>query len=553
MFCYQCQETVKNQGCSIQGVCGKKDDSSNLMDLLIYLLFGLSFWQVESKKLGLKNETISVFIIQALFSTITNVNFDDDRLIVLINKAFDLRDSLKEKFLVKFQEQNKQPFDFNFVPESAYWQPSISSKQTYLAKAKEVGILSIENEDIRSLRYLLIYGLKGISAYLDHAYVLGYTNEKIFDFIENCLAKIGLSNLTAEEYLGLIIETGNFGAETMALLDTANTSTYGKPEITEVFTGTIKGPGILISGHDLRDLAELLEQTKGTDVNIYTHGEMLPANAYPFFKQYGNLIGNFGSSWYNQQKEFAEFKGAILMTTNCIQKPLDTYEDRIFTTGLVAWPGVKHIEDRKNNQPKDFSGLIQKAQELGDLEVKEGKKLTIGFAHDTVLANADKIIEAIKSGAIKRFIVMAGCDGRFKERTYYTEFAEKLPSDTIILTAGCAKYRYNFLDLGTINGIPRVLDAGQCNDSYSLAVIALKLKEVFGLSDLNDLPISFDIAWYEQKAVLVLLMLLSLGFKNIILGPTLPAFISPNVYKIIKEKFNLSSISSVAEDVQKVT
>lgn len=551
MFCYQCQETVKNQGCTIQGVCGKTGVVADLQDLLIYNLRGLSFWQQEAKKLNIHNIEISRFIVEGLFTTLTNVNFDQTSIITLIKKAVNLKKELNQQVISEYKKQNQT--DFNAVlPDAAVWTTDSSNTEEYLNKAKEIGILATADPDIRSLEYMLIYGLKGMAAYLDHAQILGYEDPAIYDFIEEGLTATLNPELKVNDYLNLVSKTGAFGAKTLALLDEANTSTYGHPEITEVFTGLKKGPGILVSGHDLKDFAELLEQTKDKGINIYTHGEMLPANAYPYFKKYPHLVGNFGTSWYNQQKEFAEFKGAILMTTNCLQKPTFDYQDRIFTTGLVAWPETKHIPNRAQGGVKDFSPLIEKALALGDLEPKEGKKLTVGFAHNTLTSVADKVVEAIKSGAIKRFVVMAGCDGRFKEREYFTNVALNLPKDTVILTAGCAKYRYNQLELGDINGIPRVLDAGQCNDSYSLVVIALKLKEAFGLEDLNQLPLSFDIAWYEQKAVLIFLTLLHLGFRNIHLGPTLPAFLSENILNAIVQLYNVQVTDTVENDIEKI-
>ncbi len=508
MFCYQCQEASQRKGCLIQGVCGKTDKVANLQDKLISLLKEISYYAVEARRNGKDNEETDVFVIEGLFSTVTNVNFDEERMLSLIDRA----EKIKER--AKILAGN------------------------FPAVAAPVGILSEENEDLRSLKELIIYGLKGIAAYADHAYVLGKKDKEIFAFVENALAKT-LKNLSADELTALVIETGNFGVKTLALLDRANTEAYGNPEITMVYTGLKQGPAILVSGHDLLDLEEILKQTEGKGINVYTHGEMLPANAYPKLKKYKHLVGNYGTSWYNQQKEFEAFNGAIVMTTNCLQRPLDSYKDRIFTTGLVAWHGLKHIADRKGGKPKDFHPVIEKALRLGGVEEKEGKEIVVGFAHNQVLALADKVVAAIKSGAIKKFVVMAGCDGRHKEREYYTKAAQNLSKDSVILTAGCAKYRYNMLDLGDIGGIPRVLDAGQCNDSYSLVVVALKLVEAFGLKGLNELPVEYDIAWYEQKAVIVLLALLALGIKGIALGPTLPAFVSPNVAKVLVEKFGI--------------
>ncbi|MFA5879369.1 MAG: hydroxylamine reductase [Candidatus Margulisiibacteriota bacterium] len=551
MFCYQCQETVKNQGCTIQGVCGKIAPVADLQDLLIYNLRGLSFWQLEAEKVNLRDPELSKFIIESLFTTLTNVNFDQDSILFFIKKAVTLKFELKQKVIAALKKQD-QLDSLKNIPDAANWVISSNNLEDYLNKAHEIGILATDDLDIRSLKYLLIYGLKGMAAYLDHAQILGYQDQAIYNFVEEALAATLVDTLNVNDYLNLIAKIGSFGVQTLALLDTANTSTYSHPEITTVFTGLKKGPGILVSGHDLKDLAELLEQTKDKDINIYTHGEMLPANAYPYFKKYPHLIGNFGTSWYNQQKEFQEFKGAILMTTNCMQKPLPEYKDRIFTTGQVQWPEVNHISARTQNGVKDFGSVITKALAQGNLDPKEGKKLTIGFAHNTLTSVADKVVAAVKSGAIKRFVVMAGCDGRSKEREYFTNVALSLPKDTIILTAGCAKYRYNQLDLGDIDGIPRLLDAGQCNDSYSLVVIALKLKEAFGLEDLNQLPISFDIAWYEQKAVLILLTLLHLGIRNIHLGPTLPAFLSENILNAIVQMYNVQLIDTVDNDIEKI-
>lgn len=542
MFCFQCQETVGNQGCTRAGVCGKNEETAVLQDLLIYALKGLSWWAVKSREIGVVEPEADVFVMKGLFSTITNVNFDPERFIQWIREAVQIRDKIRDKLL-------KKQGDFKGeIPGAATWKIE-GGKDEMLEKAHQIGVLSTENIDIRSLRELLTYGLKGMAAYADHAHILGHRDEEIFAFLQEGLAAQLDDSLSVDDLVGLVMKCGNMGVKTMALLDKANTSAYGKPEITEVYTGTRAAPGILVSGHDLLDFEEILKQTEGTGVLVYTHGEMLPANAYPAFKKYGHLAGNYGTSWFNQQKEFEQFNGAVIMTTNCLQKPKESYKDRIFTTGLVGWPGLIHIEDRESGKPKDFSPVIKKALELGQLEEKPGKRITIGFAHDTLASVADKVVEAVKSGAIKRFVVMAGCDGRFPSRKYFTEVAEKLPEDTVILTAGCAKYRYNMLDLGDIGGIPRVIDAGQCNDSYSLAVTALKLAEVFQVSDINELPISYDIAWYEQKAVLVLLALLSLGVKGIRLGPTLPAFLSPNVAKVLVENFDIKPTGEVESDI----
>ncbi|KAA0257819.1 hydroxylamine reductase [Deferribacter autotrophicus] len=537
MFCYQCSEALKNQGCTVRGVCGKDDEVASLQDLLIYSAKGLGYLLNEGRKKGIKNEKADLFVLEALFATITNVNFDPQRFVDYVNQSIEIRNELIDQIK---PEGN--------LPDAATFK--VNGKEDMLAKAAAVGILSEENEDIRSLNELLIYGLKGIAAYADHAYVLNHKSEEIFEFVDFALAETLRKDISADELINLVLKAGDVAVKTMELLDKANTSRYGNPEVTKVYTGLEEGPAILVSGHDLLDLEELLKQTEGTGVNVYTHGEMLPAHAYPEFKKYKHLKGNFGTAWFNQIHEFPEFNGAILFTTNCIVPPKDSYFDRLFTTGLVGWPGVPHIPNRTDGKPKDFTPVIEKAKALGGLKPKEGKYITIGFAHEQVMQVADKVIEAVKSGKIKRFIVMAGCDGRLKKREYYTEVAKKLPQDTVILTAGCAKYRYNMLDLGDIDGIPRILDAGQCNDSYSLAYIALKLKEAFGLDDINDLPISYDIAWYEQKAVAVLLALLALGVKGIRLGPVLPAFLSPNVAKVLVENFDIKPIGDVDSDIE---
>jgi len=535
MFCYQCQETVKNTGCTIRGVCGKDERSADLMDLLIYVLQGLSIY---AEKAGEVDKRYGVFTCQALFSTITNANFDEDRIVELIKKAIVLRNELKTKAGIS-QEG---------LHDSALW--IAETKEEFLKKAINVSPLAFsDNEDIRSLKSLLLYGLKGIAAYIDHAAVLNHYDESIFDFMYKALAAI-TKDLSADDLTALVLKAGENAVKGMAVLDKANTETYGNPEITKVNLGVRNNPGILISGHDLKDMDELLKQTAGTGVDVYTHGEMLPAHYYPAFKKYDNFVGNYGGSWWHQNKDFETFNGPILMTTNCIIPVKDSYKDRIFTTGMTGYPGIKHFADRPDGGTKDFSELIELAKKCDSPQEIETGEIVGGFAHHQVIALADKVVEAVKSGAIKRFVVMAGCDGRQKSRSYFTEVAQELPSDTVILTAGCAKYRYNKLDLGDIGGIPRVLDAGQCNDSYSLAVIALKLKEVFELEDVNKLPLSFDIAWYEQKAVAVLLALLHLGFKGIRLGPTLPAFVSPNVLKVLVEKFDVKPTGEVAADVE---
>jgi hydroxylamine reductase len=538
MFCHQCQETAGNKGCAgSRGVCGKPDQVAVLQDLLIHTLKGISYFNLKAEKPDIK---ASEFVMEQLFATITNVNFDPDYFVEQIDKAREIRDGLKKN--VKSGET---------LPDAASWNIK-SDLNEYILKGAEVGILSTANEDVRSLRSILLFGVKGVAAYAHHAYILGATDESIYRFMQEALAAMLDDKLSADELTGLVLKCGEYGVKTMALLDKANTGKYGHPEITAVKLDVGQNPGILISGHDLRDLEELLEQTKGKSVDVYTHGEMLPANAYPFFKKYDNFHGNYGGSWWHQDKEFETFNGPVLMTTNCLVPPKDSYKNRVFTTGVVGFPGVKHIADRKEGQQKDFLEIIALAQKSKAPQKLEDGQLTIGFAHNQVLALAPKVIEAVKSGAIKRFVVMAGCDGRHKSREYFTDVAKALPQDAVILTAGCAKYRYNKLNLGDIGGIPRVLDAGQCNDSYSLVLIALALKDAFGLKDVNELPLSFDIAWYEQKAVLVLLALLSLGVKNIHLGPTLPAFVSPNVLKVLVDKFNIQPANGVEEDVKKM-
>jgi hydroxylamine reductase len=548
MFCFQCQETAKNTGCTIKGVCGKPEDTANLQDLLIHVLKGISIYGEKAKELGMVDKKTGLFIAKALFTTITNANWDDDRFISLIKKGLKIREELKANFLASYKEKKGQEFSEE-LHDAATWYSD--NEAEFYEKAKEVGVLATEDEDVRSLRYLLIIGLKGIAAYADHAAMLGFEKEEIYDFLMEALAST-TRNLSVDEMIELVMKAGHIAVNTMALLDEAHTSAYGNPEITEVNIGVRNHPGILISGHDLKDMEELLKQTEGTGVDVYTHGEMLPANYYPAFKKYDHFAGNYGSSWWHQTTEFESFNGPIILTTNCLVplKKDNTYLDRLFTTGMVGYPGAKHIPDRPEGGAKDFSEVIEKAKKCAPpVEIETGK-IVGGFAHNQVLALADKIVEAVKSGAIKRFIVMAGCDGRQKARNYFTEVAQALPKDTVILTAGCAKYRYNKLELGDIGGIPRVLDAGQCNDCYSLAVIALKLKEVFELNDINDLPISFDIGWYEQKAVAVLLALLFLGIKGLRLGPTLPAFVSPNVLKVLVDKFDIKQIATVEEDIE---
>nr|WP_217683616.1 hydroxylamine reductase [Marinitoga sp. 1154] len=548
MFCYQCSEAAKGIGCEAFGVCGKTPEVANLQDMLIWLTKGLSFWTLKAKEYDIKDDEANLFVAEALFITITNVNFSVERMVEFIEKAIELRDKMKHKFLDAYVAKEGKPFEEK-IPEAAEWYKP-GGAEIYELKGAEVGVLADKDEDIRSLKQLVIYGLKGIAAYADHAYVLKHSNDDILYFLQKGLVETLREDITAEELINLTLETGKYAVEVMALLDKANTSTYGNPEITEVYTGTYNTPAILISGHDLLDLEELLKQTEGTGIKIYTHGEMLPAHAYPELKKYKHLAGNFGGSWWRQDKEFEEFGGAILMTTNCLVPPKESYKDRVFTTGLVGFDKLTHIPNRTDGKPKDFSPVIKKALELGPIPERKGKKLVIGFAHEQVAQVADKVIEAVKTGAIKKFFVMAGCDGRHKEREYYTEFAANLPKDTVILTAGCAKYRYNTLELGDIGGIPRVLDAGQCNDSYSLVVTALKLKEAFGLKDINELPIEYNIAWYEQKAVAVLLALLYLGVKGIKLGPKLPAFVSPNVLKVLVDNFGINPITTVEKDLE---
>ncbi len=545
MFCYQCQETSRNLGCTMRGVCGKSETLANLFDLLIYGLKGLAYVSVKLQEKDRYYPEDSVFVMSALFKTITNVNWDEENIKDTIETTLALRDKRKDE-LCKLMEGK-----CDTCPEAVTFQ---LKRDEYDEFAKKVGVLRTENEDIRSLRETIIYGIKGICAYGEHAAILGFQDDDVNKFIMEGLSATLDDNLTVDQLVNLVLRTGENAVKVMAKLDEANTKTYGNPEPTKVKLGVGKNPGILISGHDLKDLEELLKQTEDKGVDIYTHGEMLPAHYYPAFKKYKHFIGNYGDSWWHQLEDFENFNGAILMTTNCLV-PLrkeNTYLERLFTTGTVNYPGAVHIPDREKGREKDFSPVIARALKCQPPKELETGEITGGFAHSTVLSLADKIIEAVKSGAIKRFVVMAGCDGRMPSRKYFTEVAEKLPKDTVILTAGCAKYRYIKLPLGDINGIPRVLDAGQCNDSYSLAVIALKLKEAFGLDDVNKLPLSFDLAWYEQKAVAVLLALLSLGFKNIILGPTLPGFLSPNVAKVISDTFGLQQITDADSDIAKM-
>lgn len=536
MFCFQCQETAGCKGCTVMGICGKKPEVAAMQDLLVYVTKGLgavaAAWQSAGK---IVPSEIGHLITENLFITITNANFDEEAIKVQIDKT-----------LIAKSELLRAMSDVEKLPEVALWQ---GSREDYLSKASTVGILSTPNEDIRSLSELALYGLKGLCAYLKHANALGYSSDEIDAFVQRALAKLVEDNLDGENLTALVLEIGKWGVDAMALLDKANTESYGNPEITKVKLGTGKRPGILISGHDLRDLEMLLEQSKDSGVDVYTHGEMLPAHYYPAFKKYDHFVGNYGNAWWKQKEEFEAFNGPIVMTTNCLVPPKDSYKDRVFTANAVGFPDCKHIETDTNGH-KDFSPVIQMAKQCSAPTQLEQGEIVGGFAHEQVFALADKVVEAVKSGAIRKFVVMAGCDGRMKSRDYYTEFAKALPKDTVILTAGCAKYKYIKLDLGDIGGIPRVLDAGQCNDSYSLALIALKLKEAFGLADINELPVVYNIAWYEQKAVIVLLALLHLGVKNIHLGPTLPAFLSPNVAKVLVDNFGIAGISNVEDDIK---
>lgn len=536
MFCYQCQETANCSGCTVSGVCGKKPDTANMQDLLVYVTKGISAVTTQIRAEGKQiDKSINHLITLNLFTTITNANFDKDVIIERIKTTLKVKENLL-----------KEVSDKSALPSASLWN---GNESEFAAKAATVGVLATENEDIRSLRELITYGLKGLSAYSKHANVLMEDNEELDAFLQRALSMLLDDTLSVDDLVSLTLETGKYGVDGMAMLDKANTTAYGNPEITKVNIGVRNNPAILVSGHDLRDLEMLLEQTKDTGVDVYTHSEMLPAHYYPTFKKYSHFVGNYGNAWWKQKEEFESFNGAILMTTNCIVPPKDSYKDRMFTTGAAGYPDVKHI-DGEIGEVKDFSEIISVAKKCKPPVEIESGEIIGGFAHNQVLALSDKIVDAVKSGDIKKFVVMAGCDGRAKSRNYYTEFAKALPKDTVILTAGCAKYKYNKLNLGDINGIPRVLDAGQCNDSYSLAVIALKLKEVFGLDDINELPIVYNIAWYEQKAVIVLLSLLYLGVKNIHLGPTLPAFISPNVLNVLVSNFGISGIGSVEDDIK---
>lgn len=537
MYCYQCQETAKGKGCTSVGICGKKSDVAELQDLTIYLLKGLSILNLERKKQKKNTREVDAFITEGLFATITNVNFDKQYFLRKIQEALTLRDKIKKET----EKQTDQ--------DAVIWYPQ--NEHNIFEKAKTVGVLSEPDEDLRSLKGLLTYGLKGMAAYYHHAMILGYQDDDIPLFMQQALATTLKDDVTADELTNMVLTCGKMGIQTMALLDKANTSTYGHPEITNVNIGVGDKPGILISGHDLKDMEELLKQTQDTGVDVYTHGEMLPANAYPHFKKYDHFIGNYGGSWWKQKMEFESFNGPILMTTNCLVPPKGSYKDRVYTTSMVGYPELKHIPDRPKDGEKDFSELIEHAKKCQSPTKIEKGKLTIGFAHNTALDNAGKILDLVQAGKIKHFVVMAGCDGRHKAREYYADFATQLPKESMILTAGCAKYRYNKLGLGNIEGIPRVLDAGQCNDSYSLVVIAQKLAETLEV-DINELPIVYNIAWYEQKAVLVLLALLYLGVQNIMLGPTLPAFVSPGVLNVLVDKFGIMLNNTVENDLPRL-
>ena len=539
MFCYQCQETAGCKGCTVKGVCGKTEDLAKLQDLLVYIVRGISAVSTKAREVGVIDKNVDNFVVESLFATITNANFDKNVFVSRAKEGLALREALKVK-------AKNAGADLANLPEAAMW--TGETEEALNAKAGTVGVLATENEDVRSLRELITYGAKGLCAYLKHAKALNYDDDEIHGFMHKALAKT-LEDLSVDELVALTLSMGEYGVKGMALLDKANTESYGNPEITKVNIGVRNNPAILISGHDLRDMEQLLEQTEGTGVDVYTHSEMLAANYYPAFKKYSHFVGNYGNAWWKQTTEFESFNGPILMTTNCLVPPKDSYKDRVYTTGVVGFEGLKHI-DKNEKGEKDFSEIIEHAKRCAAPTEIERGEIVGGFAHNQVIALADKVVEAVKTGAIKNFFVMAGCDGRAKSRNYYTEFAEKLPKDAVILTAGCAKYKYNKLNLGDINGIPRVLDAGQCNDSYSLVVIALKLAEAFGLDSINDLPLNYNIAWYEQKAVIVLLSLLHLGVKNIHLGPTLPAFLSPNVVKVLVDNFGIGGITNVDDDLK---
>lgn len=545
MFCYQCQETAKGIGCTVKGVCGKSETEARMMDLLVYVVKGLSVLAEEGRKKNVVDAEVNHFIMRALFTTITNANFDQGAIVSRIREGLQLKRNLKNRLISEGIIHSGIQ-----LHESANW--DADSIDDFESKSFSIGVLSTENEDVRSLRELVVYGVKGMAAYAEHALNLGGENDEIYAFMQKAMSAVCDDGKTVDELVALVLETGKYGVDAMALLDKSNTGRYGNPEITQVNIGVRNNPGILISGHDLRDLEDLMEQTKGTGVDVYTHSEMLPAHYYPFFKKYDNFAGNYGNAWHRQRIEFETFNGPVLFTTNCIVPPLNssTYKDRVYTTGASGLEGCKHIADRPEGGSKDFSEVIEHAKKCPPPVQIEDGSIIGGFAHNQVLTLADKVLSEVQAGNINKFVVMAGCDGRMASRSYYTEFAQKLPGDTVIMTAGCAKYRYNKLPLGDINGIPRVLDAGQCNDSYSLAVIALKLKEVLGLDDVNKLPIVYNIAWYEQKAVIVLLALLYLGVKNIHLGPTLPAFLSPNVAKVLVENFGIAGITTVEQDME---
>lgn len=546
MFCYQCQEAAKGIACQgSKGVCGVTDKVIHLQDLSVYLLKGISIYSTQARKLGVEDDDVNKFVIETLFKTITNANFSADDFVGTIREALKLREKMK----LAFEKAGGKLT--GIIHDSLSWYSD--SVHEFYTKGEAInGKIDANDEDTRSLRALTLYGLKGLAAYQEHALQLGFKSDTLNAFVQNTLVAITNDELTTDENIALVLETGKYGVEVMALLDKANTTRYGNPEITKVNIGVGTNPGILISGHDLRDMEDLLNQTQGTGVDVYTHSEMLPAHYYPAFKKYKHFVGNYGNAWWKQNEEFESFNGPVLFTTNCIVPPKksNNYSNRIYTTGVSGYPGFKHIAERENGGMKDFSEIIEQAKKCASPVQIESGEIIGGFAHNQVMQLADKIVEAVKSGAIRKFFVMAGCDGRMKSRNYYTEFAEKLPKDTVILTAGCAKYRYNKLQLGDIGGIPRMLDAGQCNDSYSLAVIALKLKEVFQLNNINELPIAYNIAWYEQKAVIVLLALLYLGVKNIHLGPTLPAFLSPNVVKVLVENFGIAGINTVDDDIK---
>ncbi|SER78758.1 hydroxylamine reductase [Salisediminibacterium halotolerans] len=543
MFCNQCQEALRNIGCdAMAGVCGKTSETANLQDLLIYTLKGVAFFNQEAREHNLNHPATDRLIMDGLFTTITNANFDPESVADRIETALDERDEIKGRL------QKQGLYEQQLEPDYVMWR---TGRDGFEAKSeeKQVGLLSADNEDVRSLRSLVLFGLKGMAAYAEHALNLGYKKADISRFIERALVATEDDSLSADDLTALAMETGKYGVDVMALLDEANTTTYGHPEMTEVSIEVRNNPAILVSGHDLKDFEELLKQTEGTGVDVYTHSEMLPANYYPAFKKYDHFVGNYGNAWWKQKEEFSSFNGPVLFTTNCIVPPRDGYADRVYTTGATAYPGFPHIPDREDGEEKDFTQIIEHAKQLeSPTQIEEGS-IVGGFAHNQVTQLADQVVDAVKTGAIRKFFVMAGCDGRMMSREYYTEFAKQLPEDTVILTAGCAKYRYNKLPLGDINGIPRVLDAGQCNDSYSLAVVAMKLKEIFELNDINELPIEYNLAWYEQKAVIVLLSLLHLGVKDIKLGPTLPAFLSPNVAQVLVDKFGISGMTNVEDDM----